>query len=181
MRYRMATFTILAGDFGKSPAPTIAGQTLRLPKPPGTGMRSLRVESPYESIHASEITSLEVVAQATGKSFGGAAAAGIVGGLLLGGVGAVAGVLAGGNKDSVTFQLTLRDGRKVIASAKPTAFQEIQTAEFTCRGQEPPPRVEARPPAPLTRRGIAVRVGLVALLLGGVYVGVSMFMADLGL
>ena len=84
-----------------------------------------------------------------------------------------------GNKDAVTFQLTLRDGRKVLGSAKPTAFQEIQTAEFTCRGQEPPPRVEARPPEPLTGRGIAVRVGLVALFLGGVYVGASKFLGDL--
>jgi len=173
----MATFTILAGDFGKTPSPILAGQTLRLPKPPGTGMRSLRVENPHESIHASEIASLEVVAQASGKSFGGAAAAGIAGGLLLGGVGALAGVLAGGNKDSVTFQLTFRDGRKLIGSAKPTAFQAIQTAEFTCRGQEPPPRVEARPPEPLTRKGIAVRAGLVALLLGGVYIGMSVLVA----
>jgi len=173
----MSTFAVLAGDFPKSPAPQIAGHTLRLPRPAGSPMRSLSIDSPYEVVHAAEITSLEIVSQASGKSFGGAAAAGIAGGLLLGGVGAIAGVLAGGNKDAVTFQITLRDGRKVLGSAKPTVFQEIQTAEFACRGQEPPPRVEARPPKPLTRRGIAVRVGLVALLLGGVYLGMSVLVA----
>ena len=41
-----------------------------------------------------------------------------------------------------------------------------------------PPKVVAQP---VTRKGIAVKVGLVALLLGGAYVGVSLFMADLGL
>lgn len=117
--------------------------------------------------------------QASGKSFGGAAAAGIAGGQLLGGVGAVAGVLAGGDKDVVTLQMTLHDGRKLIGSAKPTVFHEIQTAEFMCRGQEPPPpKVVARP---TTGKGIAVRVGFAALLLGGAYFGMSMFIADLGL
>ena len=67
----MGTFTILAGDFGKSPVPTIAGQTFQLPKPPGSGMRSLPVDTPYESIHASEIASLEVVSQASGNNLWG--------------------------------------------------------------------------------------------------------------
>lgn len=171
----MATFTVLAGDFPKTPAPLIAGHTLQLPRPAGSTTRSFRVGSPYESVHAAEIASLEVVGQASGKSFGGAAAAGIAGGLVLGPVGLLAGALAGGNRDAVTFQLTLRDGRRVLGSAKPAAFQVLQAAEFTCRGMEPPPRVEARPPEPLTWRGVAVRVGLVALLLGGVYAGMTYF------
>ena len=177
----MATFAILAGDFGKTPSPTIAGQTLRLPKPPHAVswkmLFGVTKWEPVESIHAAEIASLEVVGQASGKSFGGAAAAGIAGDLLLGGIGAVAGVLAGGNKDAVTFQLTLRDGRALLGSAKPTAFQKIQAVEFACRGQEPPPKVEIGPPKPVTGKGIAVRVGLVALLLAGVYVGMTILVA----
>jgi hypothetical protein len=171
----MATFTVLAGDFPKAPTPLIAGHTIQLPHPAGSTMRSFRAGSPYESVHAAEIASLEVVGQATGKSFGGAAVAGIAGGLVLGPVGLLAGALAGGNRDAVTFQLTLRDGRRVLGSAKPAAFQALQAAEFECRGQEPPPRVEAKPPEPLTWKGIAVRVGVVALLLGGVYVGMTVF------
>jgi len=153
----MDTFTVLAGDFRKGSA-TLAGRTLRLP--------------PSESVHAAEIASLEAVGQASGKSFGGSAAAGLAGGLLLGPVGLVAGALAGGNKNAVTFQLTLRDGRRVLGSAKPAAFQALQAAEFECRGMEPPPKIE---PRPLTGRGIALRVGLVALLLAGTYVGMTYF------
>jgi hypothetical protein len=166
----MATFTVLAGDFPKTPAPVVASPFLLLPRRLG---RVLSMESMHEKIHASEIASLEVVGQATGKSFGGSAAAGLAGGLLLGPVGLVAGALAGGNKDAVTFQLTLRDGRRVLGSAKPTAFQALQAAEFDCRGMEPPPRKPEPPPQ--TGRGIARRLGLVALLLLGVYVGMTIF------
>lgn len=168
----MGTFTVLAGDFPKSPLATVAGTTLRMPRPPSWKMR-LGVErwEPFEVVHAAEFASLEVVGQVSGKSFGGAAAAGIAGGLLLGPVGLLAGALAGGNQDAVTFELKLRDGRRVLGSAKPVVYQEIVAAEFEGRGQEPPPKVAARP---LTGAGIAVRVGVVAAVLVGVYVGVSM-------
>jgi hypothetical protein len=168
---RMGTFSVLAGDFPKSPTATVVGETLRMPRPPSWRMLvGVTKWEPFEVVHAAEIASLEVVGQVSGKSFGGAAAAGVAGGLLLGGVGAVAGLLAGGNRDAVTFQLTLLDGRRVLGSAKSAVYQEIMAAEFDCRGQTPPPRVEARP---LTRAGLALRVGLVAALLIGVYVGVS--------
>lgn len=168
----MGTFTVLAGDFPKSPLAAVAGNTLRMPQPPSWKMRlGVARWEPFEVVHAAEFASLEVVGQMSGKSFGGAAVAGIAGGLLLGGVGAVAGVLAGGNQDAVTFQLTLRDGRRVLGSAKPVVYQEIVAAEFDCRGQEPPPKVAARP---LTRAGIAVRIGVVTAVLVGVYVGVSL-------
>ncbi len=168
----MGTFTVLAGDFPKSPLATVVGSTLRMPRPPSWKMRlGLTKWEPFEVVHAAEFAALEVVGQVSGKSFGGAAVAGIAGGLLLGGVGAVAGVLAGGNQDAVTFDLKLRDGRRVLGSANPIVYQEIVAAEFDCRGKEPPPKVEARP---LTGAGIAVRVGVVAAVLVGVYVSVSM-------
>lgn len=130
----MATFTVLAGDFPKFgptvPFPLVEGSTLLLPRAPRKLWKVLELASPPEEIHVSQIASLEVVGQASGKSFGGAAFAGLAGGLLLGPVGLVAGALAGGNQDAVTFQLTLRDGRRLLGSAKSVAFQELQAAAF---------------------------------------------------
>jgi len=130
----MGTFTVLAGDFPKFgptvPYPSVEGSTLLLPRPSRKLLKVLEVASPREEVPASEVASLAVVGQATGKSFGGAAVAGLAGGLLLGPVGLVAGALAGGNKDAVTFELTLRDGRRLLGSAKSVAFQELQAALF---------------------------------------------------
>lgn len=130
----MAVFTVLAGDFPTHsqtvPMPAVEGSRLILPRPSRKLWKILELGSPREELPVSEIASLQVVGQVSGKSFGGAAAAGIVGGLLLGGVGAVAGVLAGGNKNAVTFELTLRDGRRLLGSATPAAFQDIQAAAF---------------------------------------------------
>ncbi len=168
----MGVFSILAGDFPKSALATVTGNALRMPRSPsGQMLVGVARWDPFEVVHAAEFASLEVVGQVTGKSFGGAMAAGIAGGLLLGGVGAVAGLLAGGNQDAVTFELKLRDGRRVLGSAKPAVYREIVAAEFQCRGQVPPPKVE---PRPLTRAGIALRVGLVAALFVGAYVGTLM-------
>jgi hypothetical protein len=130
----MGTFTVLAGDFPKFgptvPHPSIEGATLLLPRPSRKLLKVLEVASPREEVPASEVASLEVVGQVSGKSFGGAAVAGLAGGLVLGPVGLVAGALAGGSKDAVSFELTLRDGRRLLGSAKSTAFQELQAALF---------------------------------------------------
>jgi hypothetical protein len=134
MPYAMATFTVLAGDFPRYgptiPFPSVEGATLLLPRAPRKLLKVLEVASPREEVPASEVASLAVVGQATGKSFGGAAVAGLAGGLPLGPLGLVAGALAGGNQDAVTFELTLRDDRRLLGSAKPAAFQELQAAMF---------------------------------------------------
>jgi hypothetical protein len=125
-------FTVLAGDFDTTPnSCRIDGQHLVFPKPRAAA-RTLRIQwKSTERVPTSEIIALEIINQETGKSFGGAAAAAIAGGLLLGGIGALAGGLAGGNRNAVTFKLGLRDGRALLGTAKPNVFQMLQAAAFS--------------------------------------------------
>ena len=116
------TFNVLAGDFAVvNGATQFAGGYLYM-KVAG---KFCREKSP-----ASEILSIEVASQDSAKSFGGAAVAGLAGGLLLGPVGLLAGVMAGGNRSVVTFTLTLRDGRRGLCSADGGTYQQLQAATF---------------------------------------------------
>ena len=128
----IGSFTVLAGDFDTKPnACRIDGQHLVFPKPPAPA-RTLRIQwCSTEKVPTAEIVSLEAVGHESGKSFGGAAAAALAGGLLLGGIGVLAGGLAGGNRDAVTFKLGLRDGRALMGTAKPNVFQMLQAAAFS--------------------------------------------------
>jgi hypothetical protein len=75
-----------------------------------------------ERVAPRDILSIELVTQEHVKSMAGKAAWGIAGGLLLGGVGALAGVLAGGEKNQITVLVTHRDGRKALLRGKPDEF-----------------------------------------------------------
>ena len=116
------SFTVLAGDFSlDSGACQFLGGRLYMKQ---------RGQFSRETLPASSISSLEVAGQGTAKSFGGAAAAGLAGGLLLGPAGLLAGVLAGGNKNMVTFTMALADGRTCLCSADTKTFQAMYTARY---------------------------------------------------
>lgn len=83
-----------------------------------------------EKLPASEIAELEVASEESMKRMGGAIGWGIVGGLALGGIGALAGVLAGGRSKEVTFICKFKDGRKLLATTDSKTFTEIQSACF---------------------------------------------------
>jgi hypothetical protein len=53
-----------------------------------------------------------------------------VGSLVLGPVGLVGGALAGGNKKRITFTLTLKDGRRMLAAADGKTWTKLQSALF---------------------------------------------------
>ena len=76
------------------------------------------------------IQSLQVASEESSKGFGGAAVAGLAGGLLLGPAGLVAGAMAGGNKKSVTFELRLQDGRGLLGECDPQTYKLLQAAAF---------------------------------------------------
>ena len=65
------------------------------------------VDLPY-----SDLSHLEIVTEETYKKLSGTLGAAAVGGLLLGGVGAIAGAFVGGNKNTVTFAAEFIDGKK---------------------------------------------------------------------
>lgn len=70
-----------------------------------------------------EIESLRVATEESTKRFGTAAVAGLVGDVLLGGAGLVAGVMAGGNRKTVTFELRLTDGRGLLGKCDARSYE----------------------------------------------------------
>jgi len=77
-----------------------------------------------------EVQSVEIMTEDNKKKFLGSAAFGAIGGLAFGPIGAVAGLLAGGNKRDVTFACYLKDGRKFMATADSKTFTKIQSFCF---------------------------------------------------
>lgn len=115
------SFEILAGDFTKGGNAQFIAGTFTLPVP-GKWLR--------EDIKAAEVEAVEVATEENLKKMGGAIGWGLVGGLALGGVGALAGVLAGGRKKEVTFVCKFKDGRKMLAKADSKVFEKIQSECF---------------------------------------------------
>lgn len=74
---------------------------------------------------------VEQIGAENSKSFGGAAAAGVAGGLLLGPAGLLAGALVGGNKNLVSFTVEIDDGRRTVGQAHPSLFAKIIADGFT--------------------------------------------------
>ena len=124
----MSAFTVLAGDFT---AGRLGRKKLVLKRrlTLGSFLRSL---SAWEKVPIREIESLQVATEESTKRFGtaAAAAAGLVGGVLLGGAGLVAGAMAGGNKRTVTFELRLADGRGFLGKCDARSFEQLRAATF---------------------------------------------------
>ncbi len=76
------------------------------------------------------IERIELMTEDKAKSFLGAAGLGIVGGLAFGPVGAIAGLLAGGNKKEICFACYLKDGTKFMAIADSKTYQKLASISF---------------------------------------------------
>ena len=127
------SFEILAGDFVQTKE---AGATAQFVG--GTFHLTTKDENKkwYQTglnkakIKAVEIETLEIATDENLKKMGGAIGWGIVGGLALGGIGAIAGLLAGGRSKEVTFVCKFKDGRKFLGKADLKVFTEIQSSCF---------------------------------------------------
>lgn len=106
----MAGFKVLGGDFG-------SGQGLLMP-----GQLSL----PREKVPLSKLQSIAIATQESQKKLLGTAAMGAAGLLLLGPLGAIGGMLVGGQKTNITFLGTLDDGRSFVAMCDIKLFSELQ-------------------------------------------------------
>lgn len=115
------SFEILAGDFTKGGNAQFISDTFILPVPGEWG----RID-----IKTSQIEELSVATEESLKKMGGAIGWGLVGGVALGGIGALAGLLAGGRKKEVTFICKFKDGRKMMAKADNKIFEKISAACF---------------------------------------------------
>jgi hypothetical protein len=119
---KMATFKVIAGDFGQGGTGQVLVGNMYRESAQGFNM-------PVAG-RGFEIQTLEVATEETIKRMGGAIGWGLAGGLVLGPVGALAGVLAGGRGKSITFICQFRDGRKFLGSCNPNTFTAIQAACF---------------------------------------------------
>lgn len=102
----------------------------RLFKDPCINLRTEHSGWKGEDIQFVEIETVEVATEENVKKLGGTVGWGAVGGLLLGPVGLLAGLLAGGRNKDVTFIAQLKDGRKLLATTDSKTFTKIQAALF---------------------------------------------------
>ena len=119
---------ILAGDFGTDRVASV-------------GLRSGQLDTIYiarggmldgcREVSARELSSVEVVTEenkaAIGKAFGG----GVLGLLLGGPIGALAGALLGGRTKAVTLMVQLHDGRRFLCVASPSDHLQLMSAVMT--------------------------------------------------
>lgn len=119
----MATIKIHAGDFPEGSAKTALG-VITMPWKKGDGFWG------GESLRFDQIKSLEVASEESVKKLGGTVGWGIVGATLLGPVGLLAGLLAGGRKNEVTFVCEFADGRKMLATTDSKTYTKMQAAIF---------------------------------------------------
>ena len=118
----MAKIKVHAGDFEKIGNNSFSFGVFTL----------FTVDHPYvgEKIFASELEEIDIATEDNVKKIGGTAGWGVVGGVLLGPVGLLAGLLAGGRKKEVTFVAKFKDGRKLLATTDSKAYTKIQASFF---------------------------------------------------
>ena len=76
------------------------------------------------------LKSIEQLTEENKKKFIGSAGAAALGGLVLGPIGLIAGVLAGGNKKEITFVCELTEDRKFMAVADSKLYTKLKTIMF---------------------------------------------------
>lgn len=127
------SFEILAGDFVQTKeagaSAQFIGGTFHLTKK-DENKKWYQLGLSTVKIKATQIETLEIATDENLKKMGGAIGWGLVGGLALGGIGAIAGLLAGGRSKEVTFVCKFKDGQKFLAKSDLKVFTEIQSACF---------------------------------------------------
>ncbi len=114
----MARLNVLAGDFKVTSTQSHWFNGKLLMKRKGKFFR--------ENIYPKQIESIQLASEEAVLSFGGAAAFGTAGALLLGPVGLLAGLVLGGRGKDTTFICKLMDGRKFMATARTGVFKELE-------------------------------------------------------
>ncbi|KQQ55809.1 hypothetical protein ASF84_10785 [Pseudomonas sp. Leaf127] len=112
----MAKINVLAGDFLQGDGEYRAGTlTLVTPLFPWPGI----------SFKHSDIKSMEIASQGSNKKIDGAIGLGLAGALMLGPVGAAAGVMLAREEKEVTFMVNLKEGRTLLAATDDKTFRRM--------------------------------------------------------
>ena len=118
----MASIQVHAGDFGKGKGSSMFG-VITFPWKPGDGFAG-------ETVLIDQLASAELASEDAVKRVGGTVGWGVAGAVLLGPVGLLAGLLAGGRGKDVTFIGIHKDGRKFLATTDSKTFTKISAALF---------------------------------------------------
>lgn len=123
----MAKIKVEAGDIDKG-SWTFSGMF-------GTAVMSRTSTSAHpwkgESINLSlELESVDLLDEEKVKKLAGTAGWGVAGAVLLGPLGAVGGILLGGNKKEIAFAAYLKDGRKFMAITDGGTWKKLMAITF---------------------------------------------------
>jgi hypothetical protein len=112
----MAKIKVLAGDFLQGDGEYRSGTiTLVTALHPWPGV----------SLKQSDIKHMEIASEASSTKMENALGLGLAGALVLGPVGAAAGMIFASEQKEITFMITLKDGRKLLAATDDKTFQRI--------------------------------------------------------
>ncbi|MBX8603804.1 hypothetical protein K5D40_16400 [Pseudomonas cichorii] len=112
----MAKINVLAGDFLQGNGEFHSGTiTLVTPLFPWPGI----------CFKQDDIKSVEIVSKATNRRMDDAIGKGIAGALVLGPVGAAAGMLLANEEKEITFVATLKDGRSMLAATDENTYRKM--------------------------------------------------------
>lgn len=77
-----------------------------------------------------EVDNVELVTEDKVKKFGGSVGMGLLGAVALGPLGAIGGLLAGGNKKEVCFACQLKNGKKFLGKTDGKTYQKLMAISF---------------------------------------------------
>ena len=117
----MAKITVHAGDFIEGKGQISFGSMV---------LKTKEKNWVGEGIPFSDIDEIEKASEDAVKRVGGTLGWGVAGAVVLGPVGLLAGLLAGGRGKDVTFVAKLKDGRKLLATTDAKTFTKMVAANF---------------------------------------------------
>ena len=127
----MNTLKVIGGDWP-------AGDGLfQVTAGPGYSFAYFHMPQTREPVKATDLVGVELASQETVKRFWPAVGLGVGGAVVLGPVGLLAGLLAGGKRTESTFIAKFKDGRAVVATTDPKTFAIIKA--FAARPAAPSP------------------------------------------
>ncbi len=117
----LGRFTVHAGDFRTGNEHQFLRGKLIMKKRKGFFRERIKLEA---------VETVEMASEEAVKRLGGTIGWGVAGAVILGPIGLLAGLLAGGKGKDVTFVCRLKDGRKFLATAPSAMFTELQNGTF---------------------------------------------------
>lgn len=121
----MSRINVHAGDFAEGKGSQFVNRTFLMDSGERGWLGIKWAKYPPDKIESLEVASEEAV-----KRLGGTVGWGVAGAVILGPVGLLAGLLAGGRGKNVTFIVRFSDGKKALATTDSKTWVKMQAAKF---------------------------------------------------